>query len=831
MFERPARAVTRPKRPSLAALAVAGLAAVAVAAPAVAAPAVDAEAVDVARTTGSSPAAAAPVNLALAGTATASSVELDRADFAAAHVNDDDPSTRWSSKYQDDHWVQVELAEPSAVDHVVLEWPNACARDFVLQTSGDGVTWTDVEALQRDTCPRTDVIEVRSAGPVSFVRMQGRQRWSTWGYSISEFQVWDAPPAPPEPVLGLVPLPVSVEEHADTDPFQLARGARIMAVGDGALAPATSLAQALRPATGLALPVTPTAPEAVPDRQRGSGPAPIVVDVRPGNAPAGHADEGYTLEVTPVRTLIAADTPNGALNGVQTLRQLFPQWIESDTVVATDWTVPAVSIADYPRFAHRGVMLDVARSFYPVHEVKEYIDTAAQFKINRLHLHLTDDQGWRIAIDQPADNPSGIDYGLLTEVGGATAMTERGTELGSTGYYTKADYTEIVRYAARNGMTVIPEVDLPGHTNSALHSIPQLNTPGAKPQLQPGQTTVPHNGTGAVGYSSLDAHSAVTYEFVEHVLAEIAALTPGPYLHIGGDEAHVTSHADYVTMVDAFTAATAELGKTVVGWNEYAGTALPQDDAVVQFWNGNRAAVANAVNARGAEVVLSPAAHTYVPQKQDPRQPQGGTWACGGVCGLDRHYNWDPGTFIPGIAESSVLGVESALWGEFIRRIDQAQYYAYPRVAATAEVGWTPQDQRRYADFTRRLGELGGRLTVQGTNFFPSADVDWRVDALGAPATAQAGRPAEVTWTVTAPGVASQSLDATVTWSDGVTGTAEVSTAREASIPGMWINDAFTAVSGRVFETPGEYTGTLSVGTPGAAPVLATVHVSVRDEG
>ncbi|MEU7985258.1 family 20 glycosylhydrolase [Streptosporangium canum] len=770
--------------------------------------------------------APAPTNLALAGTATASSVELDRDTFAAAHVKDGDAGTRWSSKYQDDNWVQIELAKPSKVDHVTLTWPNACARDFVLQTSADGATWTDVAALQRDTCPRTDVVEVKSTEPVSFVRMQGRKRWAAYGYSISEFEVWDLPPAPPEPTLGLVPEPVSVEEH-DATPFTLHRNTRIVAIGDGAQAPARYLADVLRPSTGHRLPVV----------GQGWGPAPIVIEVGPGNGPDGHEAEGYTLTVAAKRVRIGADTPNGALNGVQTLRQLFPQWVESVAVADAEWTVPAVTITDYPRFAHRGMMLDVARSFYPVSEVKAYIDAAAQFKVNRLHLHLTDDQGWRIAIDNPRDNPSGIDYGLLTGVSGATAMTYNGngqlmgTELGLTGHYTKADYAEIVRHAGENGMTVIPEIDVPSHTNAALHAIPQLNTPGAQPRPKPGETTVPHNGTGSVGYSSFDAGSDVTYEFVEHVLTEIAEMTPGPYLHIGGDEAHVTSHADYTTMVDAFTRSATSLGKTVVGWNEYAGTALPQDKAVVQFWNGNRAAVAGAVRDRGAKVILSPAAHTYVPQKQDLRQPQGGTWACGGACGLDRHYNWDPGTFIPNIAESSVLGVESALWGEFIRRLGQAQYYSFPRIIATAEVGWTPQARRDYGDFKTRLAKVGGRLTVQGTNFFPTADVAWLTDVLGTPATVDSGEPAGATWTVTAPGAAPADLTATIAWSDGVRENVTLTTPRQASIPDMRINDAFTATSGRAFAQPGRYTGTLSVHAPGRAPVEGRLTVTVRSLG
>ncbi|GLX00587.1 family 20 glycosylhydrolase [Microtetraspora sp. NBRC 16547] len=821
MSASPHRSSTRSRSRSVAAVLSAALAAALLVQPGVATARVSPSISLPAATSASPP---APVNLARAGIATASSVELDRQDFVAAHVNDGDINTRWSSKYQDDNWVQVRLAQPATVDHVTLTWPNACARDFALQTSTDGVTWTDVTRLQRDTCSRTDIIDVKSSTPVSYVRMQGYKRWGSYGYSISEFEIWDRPPAPPAPTLGLVPRPVS-EETRDGTPFTLHKNTRIVAIGEGADGPARYLAGILRPSTGYRLNVV----------GRGWGPAPIVIEVGAGKAPAGHADEGYTLTVEADRVRIGADTPNGALNGVQTLRQLFPQWVESRTAVSTTWTVPQVTISDYPRFAYRGMMLDVARSFYPMDEIKTYIDAAAQFKINRLHLHLADDQGWRIAIDTPEDNPSGIDYGLLTRVSGGTAMTyndsgqQMGTELGVTGFYTKADYAEIIRYAGERGMMVVPEVDMPGHTNAALHAIPQLNTAGARPRPQPGQPTVPSNGTGNVGYSSFDANSDATYEFVRTVLTEIAEMTPGPYLHIGGDEAHVTSRADYTKMVEAFTETVASLGKTVVGWNEYAQTALPKDGAVVQFWNGDRNAVANAVNTRGAKVILSPAANTYVPQKQDSRQPQGGTWACGGVCGLDRHYNWDPGTFIPNISESSVLGVESALWGEFIRHVGQAQYYAYPRLIATAEAGWTPQTQRSYADFTTRLSAMGGRLTVQGTNFFPTADVPWRMAALGTPTTAQIGAPSRATWTVTAPGLASTALTATVTWSDGVTERLTPTTTREASIPEMRINDAFTVVSGRAFSDPGTFTGTLSIGVPGRAPAEETLTVTVRD--
>lgn len=620
--------------------------------------------------------------------------------------------------------------------------------------------------------------------------------------------------------LPLVPKPVSVTETGGPG-YQLYPESNIAPVGEGAKAPADYLAKILRRSTGYRLPVVSSS----------TGRSPILIKVGSKKRGPSGRPEGYNLTATHSKITIEASTAGGALNGVQTLRQLFPQWVESPAKVHTAWTVPQVKITDYPRFAHRGAMLDVARSFYSVDEVKRHIDTAAQFKINRLHLHLSDDQGWRIAVDNPSRNPSGIDYGRLTSVSGATAVNynsngqQMGTELGVTGYYTKADYAEIVRYAGDNGMTVVPEIDMPGHSNAALHAIPQLNSAGSRPALKPGETTVPANGTPGVGYSSFDAANPVTYEFTKQVLTQIADMTPGPYVHIGGDESHSTSGADYTTMVNAFTGQVNSLGKTVISWNESARTALPQNNAVIQYWYGGTADVADAVRSKGAKVILSPAANTYVPQRQDPRQPQGGTWACGGPCGLDRHYGWDPGTYIPGVAETSVLGVESALWGEWIRRLPQAQYFSYPRLIATAEVGWTQQSKRDYTDFTTRLAAIGGRLTLQDVNFFPTAGVPWRTAALGADRTVRAGSPAGATWTVTAP--TADGLTGTVTWDDGVQENVTLTTTRTASIPDMRGNGTFTAVSNRTFTARGTHTGTLTIRPSGQAPVEAPLTLTV----
>lgn len=780
--------------------------------------------------TGSTALAAMPANLAVDAVATASSTELDEARFAPTQVNDGDVSTRWSSKYVDASWLQLALAEPADVETVVIDWPNACARSFRIETSVDGVEWTTrAERSAQTACPRIDEISIDVDEPVGFVRMQGVTRWSTWGYSISEFRVYDEPLPEPEPQLPLVPAPVSLE-RAEGE-FVLADDIAIAASGD-ALDAAEYLAELMRPSTGFELPIV-----AAGD----AGERAIEISVAEGLAPAGHEAEGYTLDVTAAGIELAADTPAGALNGVQTLRQLLPAWVESDQVADVEWSVPFVAISDYPRFEHRGLMVDTARSFYTVDEMKRLIDSAAPLKLNRLHLHLTDDQGWRIAMDTPAENPSGIVYTDLTDISGATAMTYNrngqlmGTELGHTGFYTKDDYRAIVVYAGENGMTVVPEIDLPGHTNAALHAIPQLNSAGSSPKPLPGEDTTPAQGTGDVGGSSFDAANEHTYTFITEVLRQLAELTPGQYLHIGGDEAHTTAHADYVKMVDFASATVADLGKTVVGWNEYASTALPQDDAVVQLWTGNGAAIRDAVDTRGAKVIMSPANKTYMPQKQDSRQPLGGTWACGGPCTLENAYNWNPATQIAGVAESSVLGVEAAFWGEFIRGVDQAQFYTFPRLLATAEAGWTPQDGKVLAEFIDRVGQLGPRMTAQGVNFFPTATVDWRIDAapdVAGAGEAAVGSPVDIGWRVIAPDTAAADVTAELVWDDGQRQPVELTGTAVTDIVAMTMNSAYTGTSSRSFETAGVHVGQLEVTVAGGEPVVAgEVSVTVVDAG
>ena len=523
--------------------------------------------------------------------------------------------------------------------------------------------------------------------------------------------------------LGIVPLPVLVE-RGPGEPFRL-RPSVAVVVNAAARGVGELFAAELRGATGFRVPV----------RTRGAG---IRITVDPEYAVDGV--EAYVLDVDSRGVAITARTAHGAFNGVQTLRQLLPAWVESGTPVVADWTVPAVHIEDAPRFAYRGVMLDVARSFQEVDEVKRYIDVLSRLKMSVLHLHLADDQGWRIEITNDGKAPGDpIDYTALTRVSGSTAMTQQGYrgELGRTGYYTQAQYREIVAYARERFVTVVPEVDIPGHTNAALHAVPQLNTDRSLPKPNPATGVVDWNGTGNVGYSALDERLDLTYTFVEHVFTQLAELTGGPYVHIGGDESHAMGHTRYVDFITrAVPRVQAATGVGTMGWTEYAEAGLAQgpgywDGSVVQYWIGSGDWVRDFV-AKGGKAVVSAAAGAYLDQKYTKDTPIGLSWACKGICDFERYYSWDPTTTVTGgISEAAVLGVEGPLWSETVRGSDQAQFLTLPRAAAVLETGWTPAARKDISGFATRLAALGPRLTAAGVNFHESPGAPWAVAAAG----------------------------------------------------------------------------------------------------
>lgn len=499
----------------------------------------------------------------------------------------------------------------------------------------------------------------------------------------------------------LIPRPSHVAPQ-DGPAFTLAPGARIVASGS-ATQPAEQLAALLRSGTRHELPIV-----------EASRPGDITLEL--DESPDG-GPEAYALNVAVDGVRLTASTPAGLFHGVQTLRQLFPAAIEESAGDgdAGTWVVPAVEILDAPRFGYRGLMLDVARNFLTVEEVKEQIDVMTQFKFNALHLHLTDDQGWRIEIHQPAESPSGLDYRQLTAIGGqgAVEVPTAHPPRGNSGFYTQEDFKDLQAYAASKNVVVIPEIDLPGHVNAALAAIPQLN---------PDSQAKPMSTTSEVGWSTLSADLPVTYEFVREVLGQLAAITTGPYVHIGGDEAHVTGHDDYITMVQEFVRIGAETGKAVVGWNEYAAVDLPEG-SVIQYWFGDLDATVRKASAAAPTVIMSPAANTYLDQKYSPESPIGLEWVEGGPFTWAEYYNWDPAQ--GGLHDEQILGIEGPLWTETVRNNQQAQWLLYPRAISLAEVGWSEQEVRNAGDFRRRLGAFGERLAKQGVVFQEAPDVEW----------------------------------------------------------------------------------------------------------
>ncbi|MFC8681158.1 family 20 glycosylhydrolase [Microbacterium ureisolvens] len=509
----------------------------------------------------------------------------------------------------------------------------------------------------------------------------------------------------------VVPAPASIEAGSGA-PFRLSSATGLAGDTDAAAA----LAGIIAACTGLTL-------------QTGSGGGiELRIDPSTGSGTGtGGRPESYRIAVDEASVVITGADAAGLFYGVQTLGQLLVR--DGDA-----WSVPAVTIDDAPRFAYRGVMLDVARHFHPVETVTGYIDRAASLKLNALHLHLTDDQGWRIQLDSRPE---------LTARASATAV---GGDAG--GFYTKDQYREIVAYAASRHMIVVPEVDMPGHTHAVGLAYPELaedptisdhmrdiirDYGGEEPR--PG---VPYDGM-AVGFSSLKVHDEATYDFVADVFGELAAMTPGPYLHFGGDESLSTSDEDFALFVARVSEIVADLGKTPVAWHEAGAAPGIADTTIGQYWGYRTPQEGMAEKARafvdnGGQLILSPADAIYLDMKYpEPSSgaaaPEPGlTWA-NGPTSVERAYSWEPSAVIPGVDESGILGIEAPLWTETIRTAADIDVMAFPRAAAAAEAAWSPatgaSDLRTWASFRERVGALGPLWTSMGIGFHPTDEIPW----------------------------------------------------------------------------------------------------------
>lgn len=485
----------------------------------------------------------------------------------------------------------------------------------------------------------------------------------------------------------VIPRPASVV--ATHEVFTLQKNTKIL-LGDGSEELRTNgnyLASVLRPATGFDLAVETIGSEV----ENGH----ILLKLDPSFEPA--QEEAYQINIDTKGIRIAASQPQGIFRAIQTLRQLLPAAIEHSSVQAQKWQVGTGVVTDRPEYPFRSAMLDVSRHFFEVSAVKRYIDQLALYKINTLHLHLTDDQGWRIEIKSW---PNLTTHGGSTQVGG-----------GEGGFYTQEDYRDLVNYAASRYITIIPEVDMPGHTNAALASYPELNCDDIAPDLYTGIE---------VGFSTLCTSKEIVYQFVDDVVRELAALTPGPWFHVGGDESLSTELEDYQFFMDRTRKIVESHGKKMIGWDEVAHADIDKN-VLVQFWDKQENALEGI--AKGARLIVSPANYTYMDMKYDSTTVLGLKWA--GYTEVDEAYSWDPTTLSEGITRAHIIGVEAPLWSETIETSEDLEYLAFPRLPGHAEIGWTAPNSRNWEEYRQRLASHGERMTLMGIHFYPSPLVNW----------------------------------------------------------------------------------------------------------
>ena len=495
--------------------------------------------------------------------------------------------------------------------------------------------------------------------------------------------------------LPLIPFPATAAAGVPV----VLRGAVRIAAPAAFRVEAGLLAEAIAARTGL-----PTAVTADADAD--------VVFVHDASMPA----EAYTL-ATGAPVVITAATGAGAMWGAQTLRQLL-------TADGEGWAVRGATVVDAPRFAYRGAMLDVARHFFSVADVCAYIDRISAYKINVLHLHLTDDQGWRLEID------------------GFPALTDRAASSAANGdpggFYTQDDYREIVAYAALRHITVVPEIDTPGHTHAVGVAYPELaehpvigdmvrEQAAALGQALPAFGEA-YTGWG-VGFSSVKIGDAATNAFLDEVFRQVAALTPGPWVHLGGDECLGTAPADFSAFVDRTSAVITALGKTPVAWHEAGSSAGLAPGTVGQYWgfrtpHPDHADDTRTFVARGGSVIMSPADAAYLDMKYDSGTRLGLTWA-DGPTSLERANDWDPARVVDGITDAQLLGVEAPMWTETISTFADIDEMAFPRLPIIADIAWSPADAptRAWDSVRVRLAAQTDAWKAEGITFHPSREI------------------------------------------------------------------------------------------------------------
>ncbi|HVW97891.1 MAG TPA: family 20 glycosylhydrolase [Mucilaginibacter sp.] len=449
-----------------------------------------------------------------------------------------------------------------------------------------------------------------------------------------------------------------------------------------------------------------------------------------------YGDEGYHLWVGTKGIVIRANKPAGLFYGVQTLLQLFPKEIESSEVQHMKWTVPCVDITDYPRFKWRGLMLDVSRHFFTKDEVKQYIDQMVRYKFNLLHMHLTDDEGWRIEIKSLPRLTTVGAYNVkkVGEFGNFTPPTpDEPRNYG--GFYTQDDIRELVQYGKDHFLNIMPEIDVPGHSLAAVVAYPELScTPGAdKYQVRSGEHMMNFgkDGIKALVDNTLNPASEKTYTFLDKVMTEVAQLFPFGYIHLGGDECakNFWEQSDEVKALmqkenlknmeevqsyfeKRLEAIVESKGKKFMGWDEIIEGGLGPKAAVMS-WRGIKGGIT--ASRLGHEVVMSPTTFAYLDYMQSDRIMEPHVYA---TLRLNKAYQFEP---VPDSADAKlILGGQANLWTEQVFNFRQVEYMTWPRGFAIAESVWSPKEKKNWNDFYPRVEKQFGRLDEAEVKYAPS---------------------------------------------------------------------------------------------------------------
>lgn len=525
--------------------------------------------------------------------------------------------------------------------------------------------------------------------------------------------ILSAPGVKASPPVPIIPAPANAESREGK--FSLQPGSRIIADPDLARE-AEMLAARLRPASGFSLEIAPAKTK----------PAPGDIRLTKEGANPKLGAEGYELSVAPDGVAIRAGTAAGIFYGTQSLLQLLPPEIFSTKPAGgIGWTIPCVEISDSPRFPWRGFMLDVSRHFFSKDEVKTVLDWMALYKLNTFHWHLTDDQGWRIQIDkhpkltEVAAWRDGIGFDLDPK--SSTAYDRLGRY---GGYYTKADIREVVAYAAERHITVVPEIEMPGHSSAAITAYPEFGC--AKKSIPSAEKGADYNGVYCAGNDK-------TFAFLADVLSEVAELFPGKFIHIGGDEVP-KSHwencaqcqlrvrteglksghelqSDFIRRIEKIVNA---CGKRLIGWSEIRDGGLAPGAALMDWIGGGAESAAS-----GHDVVMAPTKHCYLDYRQS-EDPAVEPLALGGFLPLSKVYEFDPvPENLAAEFHSRVLGGQANLWTERVPNLSQVGYRVFPRLGALAEAVWSPKGSRDWNDFQARTAVNEKRLDAMGVNYCP----------------------------------------------------------------------------------------------------------------